>query len=150
MKTLITLLLTALLACSQEKKTEQTADSKPAVTYEQVEAESAAIMNQLHNAATEINSACPVQIDPGTRLDSAQVLSQTELQFNYTLTTASRDKLDIAQLEAVTKPALIESVKTNTAMTDLRDHSITMVYNYRDMNGEYLLKIPVTPADYAN
>ncbi|HEY0109687.1 MAG TPA: hypothetical protein VGB67_08680 [Fibrella sp.] len=150
MKTLITLLLTALLACSQEKKTEQTADSKSAVTYEQVEAESAAIMNQLHNAATEINSACPVQIDPGTRLDSAQVLSQTELQFNYTLTTASRDKLDIAQLEAVTKPALIESVKTNTAMTDLRDHSITMVYNYRDMNGEYLLKIPVTPADYAN
>jgi hypothetical protein len=141
-------LLTLLLACSPEKKAEQTAADQP-VSYEQVSAESAAVMNQLHTAAREINRACPVQINPETRLDSTQVLSATELQFNYTLTTASRSSLDLAQLEAITKPALIESVKTNTAMADLRDHSITMIYNYRDQDGDFLLKIPVTPADYA-
>lgn len=141
-------LLTLLLACAPEKKAEQASGDKP-VSYEQVSAESAAIMNQLHKAASEINSACPVQINPETRLDSAQVLSETELQFNYTLMTVNRTDFDVAKLEATTRPALIESVKANTAMADLRDHSITMVYNYRDKDGEFLLKIPVTPADYA-
>ncbi|WP_375447922.1 hypothetical protein [uncultured Fibrella sp.] len=141
-------IITCSLACSPEKKTEQNnADST--VSFDKVAAESAAVLNQLHNAAREINSACPVQIDPATRLDSAQVLSEAALQFNYTLITASRDDIDLQQLEVTTKPALIESVKTNSAMNDLRDHSITMVYNYRDRNGEYLLKIPVTPTDYA-
>nr|ARK11204.1 hypothetical protein A6C57_13230 [Fibrella sp. ES10-3-2-2] len=150
MKPLLILSLTTLLACSGEKKAEQAAGPEQSVTYDQVAAESAAVMNQLHTAAREINSACPVQIDAATRLDSAQVLSETALQFNYTLTSSSRDEIDMTQLEANTKPGLIESVKTNSAMTDLRDHSITMVYNYRDKNGEFLLKIPVTPADYAN
>lgn len=148
MKRLVTLFVVGLLACSPEKKAEQPTEGKP-VSYEQVSAESAAVLDQLHRAAREINSACPVQIDAATRLDSAQVVSETVLQFNYTLTAASRDDVDLAQLEATTKPALIESVKTNSAMTDLRDHSITMVYNYRDRNGEYLLKIPVGPTDYA-
>ncbi len=148
MRTLIALLLTAgMMACSQ--KAEQSKTAEQPVTYEEVATESAAIMNQLHNAAKEINSACPIQIDAGTRLDSAHVLSETELQFNYTLINALREDYDLAQLEATTKPGLIESVKTNSAMANLREHSITMVYNYRDMNGEYLLKIPVTPADYA-
>lgn len=149
MRLLTALLVTGLLACSQEKKTEQPAQSQTVPTYEQVAAESAAIMNQLHTAANEINQVCPLQVDAATRLDSAQVLSETELQFNYTLTTASRDNVDLVQLQATTKPALIQSVKANSAMADLRDHSITMVYNYRDMNGEYLLKIPITPTDYA-
>ena len=146
---LVTLFFTTLMACSGRKQAEQATTDSATVSFEKVAAESAAVLDQLHNAAREINSACPVQIDPATRLDSAQVLSEAALQFNYTLITASRDNIDLQQLEATTKPALIESVKTNSAMTDLRDHSITMVYNYRDMNGEYLLKIPVTPTDYA-
>ncbi|MEZ0484745.1 hypothetical protein [Fibrella aquatica] len=149
MKIALVALCLVVLACSGEKKPEETTDNEPAVTYEKVSEESAAVINQLNNAAREINSACPVQIDPATRLDSAQVLSGTELQFNYTLLTASRADFDVAALEATTKPGLIESVKTNTAMADLRDNSITMVYNYRDRNGEFLLKIPVTPLDYA-
>ena len=140
---------TLFLACSGEKKPAQKPVNEPAVTYDQVAAESAAVLNQLRDAAREINRACPVQIDPATRLDSAQVLSEAALQFNYTLTTSSRETIDKTQLEANTKPGLIESVKANRAMTDLRDHSITMVYYYRDKNGEFLLKIPITPADYA-
>ena len=146
------LLLTsvALFAtCSGEKKPVQTTRPEPTVSYEQVAAESAAVLNQLRDAAREINSACPVQIDPTTRLDSAQVLSEAALQFNYTLTTSSREIINLTQLEATTKPGLIESVKANSSMTDLRDHSITMVYHYRDKNGDFLLKIPITPADYA-
>ncbi|MEZ0539481.1 hypothetical protein [Fibrella arboris] len=149
MKILIPLLLFGLLACSGGKQTDQANADSTTVSFDNVAAQSAAVLDQLHHAAREINSACPVQIDPATRLDSAQVLSEAALQFNYTLTTASRGEVDLVQLEATTKPALIESVKTNTAMNDLRDHSITMVYNYRDKNGEYLLKIPVTPTDYA-
>lgn len=149
MRLVTVLLLTGVLACSQEKKTEQTADSQAPPAYEQIAAESAAIMNQLHTAANEINQVCPLQVDAATRLDSAEVLSDTELQFNYTLTTASREDVDLTQLQATTKPALVQSVKANSALADLRDHSITMVYNYRDMNGEYLLRIPITPTDYA-
>lgn len=142
------LLATALLACSGEKKADQTAADSTTVTYEQVAAESSAIVNQLRTAAAEINKSCPVQIDAVTRLDSAQALSGTELQYNYTLLTASRDQFDVAKLERTAKPALIEAVKTTPQMAQLREYSITMVYNYRDKDGQFLLKIPVTPADY--
>ena len=147
MKPLLLFLTATLSACSGEK-TAQTAADSTTVTYEQVAAESAAVINQLRNAATEINRSCPVQVDAGTRLDSAQVLSDTELQYNYSLISATREEFDVAKLEAITKPMLIDAVKTNTALADLRDHSITIVYNYRDKDGQFLLKIPVTPSDY--
>lgn len=145
------LLTAALSACSSDKKTEQTgqADSASTVTYEQVAAESAAVNDQLRNAVAEINRQCPMQVDAGTRLDSAHAVSRTELQYNYTLTALARADVDVAQLEATTKPMLIESVRTNPAMADLRDHSIMMTYLYRDRNGEQVMRLSIGPTEYA-
>lgn len=147
--TLIPLLTAALLACSDSKKTEAggQADSTT-VSYEQVAAESSAIINQLTNAAVEINRQTPMQIDAGTRLDSAHAASTTELQYFYTLTSVDRASVDAAKLEATTKPVLVQSIKTNPAMAELRDHSITMTYLYRDRSGQQVMRIEVGPAEY--
>lgn len=147
-------LLLLTLACSDGKKAESTAqpptDSVSTAIYDQVAAESAAITDQLKQAAADINRQCPIQVDAGTRLDSAHAASTTELQYFYTLTALVRADMtmDVAQLEAQTKPMLIESVKTNPAMAELRDHSVTMTYLYRDRTGEFVMRIPVGPAEY--
>ncbi|CCH02778.1 hypothetical protein FAES_4779 [Fibrella aestuarina BUZ 2] len=149
-------LLLLIVACSEGKKAESTAqpptDSTSTAIYDQVAAESSAIADQLKNAAAEINRQCPIQVDAGTRLDSAHAVSTTELQYFYTLTAVVRADMpmDVAQLEAQTKPMLIESVKTNPAMAELRDHSVTMTYLYRDRTGEFVMRIPVGPTEYGN
>jgi hypothetical protein len=142
-------------ACSSPSKTSsatQQTDSTTTVTYEQVAAESAAVMEQLQKAAKEINRQCPLQVDAGTRLDSARATSATELQYFYTLTATDRAAMtvDIAQLEAQTKPMLVESVRTNQAMADLREHSVTLIYNYSDRVGTPVMRIPIGPAEYGH
>jgi hypothetical protein len=146
-------LMAGCFACTSMEKTDSTTqrtDSVATVIYEQVAAESAAVMDQLQKAAEEINRQCPVQVDTGTRLDSAQAMSATELQYFYTLTATDRAtaNFDVAQLEVRTKPMLIESVRTNQAMADLREHSVTLIYTYRDRVGTPVMRIPVGPAEY--
>lgn len=147
-------LLLLVFACSDGTKTESAtqppADSVSTKIYDQVAAESAAVTDQLQTAAAEINRQCPIQVDAGTRLDSAHAQSTTELQYFYTLTSMVRADMamDVAQLEAQTKPMLVESVKTNPAMAEMRDHSVTMTYLYRDRTGEFVMRIPIGPADY--
>jgi hypothetical protein len=148
----VLLLSGCCLACTSTDKT-TSATQQPdsaTVTYEQVAAESAAVLNQLTDAAAEVNRQCPVQVDAGTRLDSARAASATELQYFYTLTALDRNTMtaDIAQLEARTKPMLAEMVRTTPAMADLRAHSVTLTYLYRDRNGTPLMRIPIGPAEY--
>jgi hypothetical protein len=78
--------------------------------------------------------------------DSAS--SGTTYEQVATESAAIADQLDVAKLEATTRPALIESVRTNAAMAELRDHSITMTYLYRDSNGEQVMRLSVGPAEY--
>lgn len=46
------------------------------------------------------------------------------------------------------EPRILESVVTGYNMKVQRDHHLTMVFHYRDRNGEFVTKITVEPEDY--
>lgn len=101
-------------------------------------------------AASDINKSCPIMVDQETRLDNVVALPGNVFQYNYTLVNMEKAAIDIAALESQLKPILINNVKTNPDVKINRDHKTTMGYTYKDMNGEFLFKIMVTPDLYGN
>jgi len=99
-------------------------------------------------AASEINKSCPMMVDKETRLDNAVALPDNVFQYNYTLVNMAKSDLDLVQLEEYMRPNLINTVKTNPDMKVNREHRTTFGYYYKDKNGEFLIKILVTPDLY--
>ncbi len=46
------------------------------------------------------------------------------------------------------EPGIINNVKTSNDLKVYRDNKTTMIYNYRDKNGVFVLKLSVTPDMY--
>ncbi len=101
-------------------------------------------------AASELNKTCPIMVDKETRLDNAVALPDKIFQYNYTLINIEKDNIDIKALEDYLEPILINGVKTSPELKIYRENKITMAYNYKDKNGEFLFKISVTPGKYLN
>src|SRR5512140_375633 len=62
--------------------------------------------------AKEMNKRCPVMIDPETRLDKVDALSDNNLQFNYTLINRYRDSIAIGNLKQYMEPLILNKIKT--------------------------------------
>ncbi len=99
-------------------------------------------------AASEINKNCPIMVDKNTRLDNAVALPENVFQYNYTLLNLEKSKVNIEEMRAYIQPNVVNNVKTNPDMKDYKENKVTMVYNYRDKNGVFILKIDVTPEMY--
>ena len=100
-------------------------------------------------AASELNKTCPIMVDQDTRLDNAVALSENIFQYNYTLINLNKSEVNIDTVKKYVEPGLINNVKTNPDLKAFRDNKITMVYYYKDKNGEFVLKISVTPDMYS-
>ena len=103
---------------------------------------------ELIQAAKEWNKSCPIAIDKNTRLDSMSVASNNVFNYHYTLVGISNGDLDTTRAKAIMEPTIINIVKTNDAMQIFRDANVTLIYYYRDKNGNYTMSIPVTPDMY--
>jgi len=99
-------------------------------------------------AASELNKTCPVMVDQYTRLDNAVALPVNSLQYNYTLVDALKSEVNLDTVKKYIEPGIINNVKTNPDMKIYRDHKTTFIYYYRDKNGEFVLKLSVTPDMY--
>ncbi len=102
----------------------------------------------LKQTANEINALCPMNVDEMTRLDNAVALSNRTLQYNYTLFNTLKKDVNMPEFQKSMKALLIESIKEKPEMKSFRDNKVTLAYNYKDKNGEFLLKINVTPEMY--
>lgn len=103
---------------------------------------------QMMRIASEVNESCPIMIDKETRLDNTIAFPGKTLQYNYTLINTIKDSVDTDIMEEYLKPMILNSIKTNPDLKFLRDNNATMAYNYRDMDGEHLLKLSFTPDQY--
>lgn len=99
-------------------------------------------------AASEINKSCPMMVDADTQLDNAIALPNNVFQYNYTLVNYKLKEIDIEVLRENIEPALINNVKTNPQMANLRENHVTVSYNYKDKEGLFILNISVTKDDY--
>lgn len=96
----------------------------------------------------EYNKNCPLMIDKETRLDNMVILPDNTLQYNYTLINMSIDLVDKESLKAYLEPNIINNIKTNPDMKDLRDKNVNFNYYYKDKSGNYLLNIKVISDQY--
>jgi hypothetical protein len=99
-------------------------------------------------AASELNKSCPIMVDQYTRLDNALALPENAFQYNYTLVDLTKAEVNLDTVRKYIEPGLINNAKTNPDLKIYRDNKITMIYNYRDKNGEFIIKFSVTPEQY--
>ena len=99
-------------------------------------------------AASELNATCPMMVDEFTRLDNANALPENAFQYNYTLVDLIKSEVDLEAVKNYIRPGLITIVRSDPKLKIYRDNKTTMIYSYRDKNGEFVAKFAVTPELY--
>jgi hypothetical protein len=107
-----------------------------------------AVEKILTATVNELNKQCPVMVDQYTRLDKVEVLPGTVMQYDYTLVTLAKTEVNADTIRKIMEPKIIDNVKTSPQMKPYRDLKATLIYDYRDKNGESLLRISVSPEMY--
>ena len=87
-------------------------------------------------------------IDQYTRLDNTVAFPNKSFQYNYTLINMDKSEVNLDTVKKYIEPGIINNVKTNPDLKIYRENNTTMIYNYRDKNGVFVLKIAVTPEMY--
>lgn len=107
----------------------------------------AEVNKKLVLVANAINKTTPLTLDQYTQLDCATALPNKTLQYNYTIST-TKDEVDVETVKESIEPGIINNIKTNPQMAELREMGVTFNYYYKDKNGVFLLLIQVTPDMY--
>jgi hypothetical protein len=100
-------------------------------------------------AASELNKTCPIMVDSDTRLDNAVAMPNNTFQYNYTLVNLEKGEVNIDTVRKYIEPSIVNNVRTNPQLKSFRDNKVTMNYNYRDKNGEFVMEMKVTPDMYS-
>ena len=87
-------------------------------------------------------------IDQETRFDSGVILPNKVFQYNCTFINYDKASLNIVGLKKDAEHVLLKRVKTDPYLKILRDNKATVIYNYKDKNGEVLFELPFTPNEY--
>lgn len=104
----------------------------------------------LDKTAEELNKTCPLMADDDMRLDNAVSLPGNVFQYNYTFISMLADSVDAELLEFSIKPAMINNARKNPDLELFRTNKVSLVYNFKDRLGNFLMKIRVKPEDYLN
>lgn len=99
-------------------------------------------------AASELNKSCPIMVDQDTRLDNAFASPDNAFQYNYTLVNLEKSQIHPDTVKKYVEPGIINNLKTSPNLRIYRDNKTTIVYNYRDKNGVFVVKFSVTPDKY--
>ena len=106
------------------------------------------IASELKKGAIELNKISPQQIDNYTRLDSASSIGKTNFIYHYTLLQVQKSEIHKDTLRKYAEPDILKGVKEEPSLKIFRENNIIMDYNYYDKNGDFVLKISITPEMY--
>jgi len=102
----------------------------------------------LMNTASEINKNCPAMVDEYTRLDNAIALPNGTFEYNYTIINHVKTEINLDTAKKYIEPVLLNRVKTDPDLKFFRDRDVSLIYNYRDKNGVFVVKYSITPDRY--
>lgn len=85
-----------------------------------------------------------------TRLDNAIVLKGNVFQHNHTLVNREKSALNISEFMNYIRSTIVNTVRTHPGLEAFRDNKVTIASSYKEMKGEFIAEIEVTPADYTN
>lgn len=103
---------------------------------------------ELIQMAKDINQNCPFVLDEDTRLDNVTGGPGHVMTYNYTILNYSKSEINTDDLESYLKPQLVQTIESDEDMKVFRDHEVTLIYQYMDKNGAFVLSVKVTPDDY--
>lgn len=72
------------------------------------------------------------------------------VQYNYTLINHAKSELNLERIKNVEFPNLIKQAKVSPDLKKFRENNVTLSYNYKDKNGNHIIKVEVTPSIYAD
>jgi hypothetical protein len=100
---------------------------------------------------------CPKMIDYDTRFDNCKAIpSDNEdliIQYNYTLVNYTCNDIVVLfgsmdKAKEIMGAILLNNVKTNDSMRQLRDNDMTFIFSYRDKYQDFVFDIKIKPKDY--
>ncbi len=94
------------------------------------------------------NKKCPMMVDSETRIDAIEVKKPNTVLYKYTLVNINVEKVDTVSFNAALRPGIINTLKTNPDIKDLRDAKANFEYYYKDKKGKFIYSFTVTPKDY--
>ena len=115
---------------------------------EKKRSEKAIPVRSLATVTAKLNSRCPEMIDEDTRLDSILLTQEGHLSYNYTLFKQDKRAINETAFQAYLIPRILDNVHFNRDLKMYRDSSVTMVFNYRDRNGELITEFSLGPEKY--
>ena len=95
--------------------------------------------------AAEMNTSVPVQFDANTRLEKVEPRPDRTLIYHYTLPNSRAADFDLAYKSAV-RANLLRTYQESPEMQAFRDHEVTIIYSYKDPEGNLLGEIPIGPS----
>lgn len=103
---------------------------------------------ELLTAASEINKHTPIYIDSTNRLDNVEVIQNSKLQYNYSITNHVKEELDTIKILEIAKEEMLDILKKNPKTSYFKENNVDIIVNYSDKNGTYLCKLIITKNDY--
>jgi len=98
----------------------------------------------LTKLANELSVDAPRMLDEETRFDGVGVAGDGSLNFNYTLTQASKEEINLTKFTEMMTSYLLESYKNTPGQMELlRTQGIKINHIYNDKNGDRLTIIEI-------
>jgi hypothetical protein len=103
----------------------------------------------LERTSSNLNTTLPKQLDAVTRLDSTTAGPGRRFNYFYTLVNlTNNNKIDPVKFETKMRPKLIDKYKNLPELDGFRKLKVDLSFNYRDMNGNSVTQIVVSPNDF--
>ncbi|NDV69004.1 hypothetical protein [Dysgonomonas sp. 25] len=112
-------------------------------------AKDARLKKELEKAAQKVNESCPIQVADGVVADSCSVVGDRSLRYYYTTNQYDFKILNGSDFERIQKPHLVQLFRNKASDMQLfKKNQITLLFLYRDMEGNQLGEVAVAPEDY--
>ncbi|MDR0515864.1 MAG: hypothetical protein LBH25_02340 [Fibromonadaceae bacterium] len=105
--------------------------------------------NTLSDTAAMFNKYLPFTLDSGIiRIDSVMVLPNKTFMYFNTLVNSSKNELDTNEIKKDFYPNLLNNIRYSSNLELLRKLETTIIYLYRDKDGNEVIKFRFEHKDY--
>lgn len=106
------------------------------------------IDNKALKVVTQFNEKCPMMIDAETRMDGIEVKNGNTIVYRYTLINLFASKVDTSMFNKALRPGIINTIKTNAELAELKRIKSSFEYYYKDREGKFIYSFVIRPEDY--
>ncbi|WP_413511584.1 zinc-ribbon domain-containing protein [Myroides odoratus] len=109
---------------------------------------SISIDKSLAKFSSEMNKNCPLVVDQDLVLENTVALPNKTFQYNISIVTYEKAEINLDTVQKYFFSGILQNIKTNPDMKELRAAKVTFNYSYKDKKGEFVTKYSVTPEMY--